>query len=223
MSLCPEMAVAAAVAAPLENTLERVFRPFTLPTRLLGLNNRRDRIYDWFAVAWWLTVHATGSYYAVRNMERVFSANTSTMHTIVENLQLICGLLMTIGFHVHAFRVNSTVKFALKELTELDRQLSQIQASPSHRATFIRIVLQLAVYNLSVMLLLLVSVYSQLALNNATQWWKMVVLYYVVRFSPMVWMSFMVLLFVNVLSEARVRLASVNSFCVVSYRDVYIL
>lgn len=187
-----------------ENLIKHHLSAFTKSARLLGFNNSPRNLFDWLLVLFWLVLYLTGSIFAFIDIGSIFTKNFSIVKTIVETIQLLCGLLLMIIYYLNSFNSHRIINSILIDLNEMDIQMSSLKFIPRYNRRIIANCLQITLYSVAVLGVFFVHIFCQ---NEITQ---ITVLYYCVRFFPLFCMGFLVFLFVNIIVEVTLRLEGLN-------------
>lgn len=198
MKVSPESALKS------NNLIQNHLNVFIKSARALGFNNSPAHVFDWLLVLFWSLLYLAGSIYAFIDIDYIFTKNFSMVKTIVETIQLLCGLILMITYYLNAFNTHRTISSILDDLNEMDIQMSSLKFTPKYNLRIIAVSLQISLYSMAVLGIFFVHIFCQNEINQIT------VLYYCVRFFPLFCMGFLVFLFVNITVEVSLRLEGLN-------------
>lgn len=187
------------------NFLFTHFKPITIGAQVVGLYIPRGSISGWIILILVAAFFCVGSLFWIVQLHHLLSQHISQLERIVETIQLICGLFLMVICYQNSFRVHQTMSTVLKNLNEMDVQLSSTKVTNlNQRRKVIQVISQISIHCVSVLGLLL----SHISSNHDVT--RLSFFYYLIRFLPIFSIGILVLLFVNITSEVRVRLAALN-------------
>lgn len=199
MQILPEFPVTAPV-----NPFKSHLRPFTITGRVLGLNNSRKIIVDWCIVLIMGILYTSSTLIAIVRIHDVLSDHMSTIEKIVETIQLLCGLFLMIICYLNSFRVYSTLESVLEDLNQMDIHLSSTRFVSNYKFKGIVVLLQFSIHCLFILCIVLIHIFCE---HEIMQFHA---LYYCIRFLPIFAIGIIVLLFVNITDEVKLRLCALN-------------
>lgn len=177
----------------------------TICGRCLGLNNSGKSYLDWFIVVFLWCLYSVGCLVVIIHLDIVFDEHVSTILRVIEAIQLVVGLFLTTICSFNAFNAHSTIQLVLCHLNEIDiRMNSTVFRAINYRIRLLIVAAQLVLYIVTVIGLLLGHILAQHEIVD------MPVLYYTIRFYPMVCIGVSVLLFANIIIDIRLRLMALN-------------
>lgn len=187
-----------------ENLIKYHLSAFSLSARLLGFLNSPGNDFDWFLVLFWLSLYVTGTTFAFIDIDYIFTRDFSIVKTIVETIQILCGLILMIVYYLNSFNSHRVINGIFVDLNEMDIQMSSLGFVPKYKLRIWTVVLQISFYSLAVMAIFFVHIFCRSEVNQIT------ILYYCVRFFPIFCMGFLVFLFINIIVEVSLRLEGLN-------------
>lgn len=180
------------------------FKPITIGAQAVGLLIPRRSLSGWILLSIVAAFFIGGSLFWIVQLHHLLSDHISLLERIVETIQLICGLFLMVICYQNSFRVHQTFSVVLRNLNEMDVQLSSTKVHVNQSRKVIRVCSQISIHCASVLGLLISHILSN---HDVT---RLSFFYYLIRFVPIFSIGILVLLFVNVTDEVRVRLTALN-------------